>query len=248
MAAASQQTADAKPAMSPLSALERVNRDVRVLILQCLDGRQKLTAVCQLSRSFRPLSALAFPYDSIAALLPGVVQVFHAGRAAAGQLSYLSLSVNRPEQPGRSTLFTCPRSLRSLPCLSTLELVNIIVDLPDNIEAAASLRCILRSVLWLPSLTALWIDAVRSAHRDEPVPELDWTDNALPSPVSLRHLTLSRVLLSAASVRRVCCLPLESLLMDWSTVQAGDDAAPVSAAQPSACTLKQLEAGWPAKT
>ena len=78
-----------------------------------------------------------------------------------------------------------------------------------------------------------------------PVSELDWTDDALPSAVSLRHLILSGVSLSAASFRRVCCLPLDSLTTSCCILLAGEDSPPVNAAQPSACTLKKLEVVGP---
>ena len=133
-----------------------------------------------------------------------------------------------------------PRSLRSLPRISALEQVLIAVDLPDRTEARASLRCILRSVLSLPSLTSLDILVFRQPSGCYRVPELVWTDDELPSPVSLRHLTLRHVSLSAASFRRVCFLPLDSLEVKNCPVEAGDDAALVSATQSSACTVKEL--------
>ena len=230
-----------KPATSPSSALERVSRDVRVFILQWLDGRHKLTAVSRLSRSFRALHALAVRHECIAALMQGTVEVHRAERAASGQLSSLDLHVRKPEQPGRSTLFTCPRSLRSLPHLSALGRLSIDMWLSDLSEAAVSLRCILRSALSLPSLTALHINALRHAYYDEPVPEADWTDDALPTPSSLRYLVLARLSLSAASVHRLCSLPLVMLMLHSCPLQAGDDAAPVNAALPSVCTLQHLE-------
>ena len=239
--ALSQQTADTQTAMPPLSALEQVGRDVRVLILQCLDGRHKLTVVCRLSRTFRELSALAFRHDCIAALLQGAAVVHRAVRTTTGQLSWLCLWVTQAEKPGRSTLFTCPRSLRSLPHMSALKTLHITVQLRDMPGATASLRCIVRSVLSLPSLTALDITWCLGDRRDDPVPQLDWTDDALPTPVSLRHLTLQRLSLSAASFRQMCCLPLESLEVSSCTFQAGDDTKPVKAAQPSAWTMKQLK-------
>ena len=240
VSASSQQIIASQPFKYPPSALERVGRDVRVLILQCLNGRHKLTAVTRLSRSFHPLAALAFRHESIDALLQGVAVVHRADKTATGELSFLWLSVRWPELPGRWTLFTCPRSLSSLPHLSALAWVDITVGLPDRTEARASLRCILRSVLSLPSLTSLDILGFRQPPGCYRVPELVWTDDELPSPVSLRHLTLQRLSLSAACFRRVCCLPLESLTVLYCTVQAGDDTALVSTAQPSACTLTKL--------
>ena len=159
--APSQQTIHIQPAMHPPSALERVGRDVRVLILQWLGGRHKLTAVCRLSRSFHPLAALAFHYDSIAALLQGVATVHPDGRET-GQLSCLRLHITQAEKPGRWTLFTCPRSLRSLPHMSALETLHITVQLRDIPEKTALLRCILRSVLSLQSLTTLAIACIPS--------------------------------------------------------------------------------------
>ena len=239
--APSQQTIHIQPAMHPLSALERVGRDVRVLILQWLGGRHKLTAVTRLSRSFHPLAALAFHYDCIGALLQGVATVHPDGRET-GQLSYLRLHITQAEKPGRSTLFTCPRSLRSLPHMSALETLHITVQLRDIPEKTALLRCILRSVLSLQSLTTLAIAAYPAECQGPlPVSELDWTDDALPSAVSLRHLILSGVSLSAASFRRVCCLPLDSLTTSCCILLAGDDSPPVNAAQPSAWTMKKLE-------
>ena len=235
----SQQIAVSQPAMYPPSALERVGRDVRVLILQCLTSRHKLTAVARLNHCFRPLPALAFLRDTIDALLPGAVQACYAERTATGQLSMLSLWAMQAEQPGRSTLFTCPRSLSSLPHMSALARVDITVDLPDCTEATASLRYILRSVLLLPSLTTLEIDADRPGCY-QPMPEQDWTDDALPSPVSLRHLALRHVSLSAASFRRLCFLPLESLTMHDCTVLPGKDTPAAEAEQPSASVLQQL--------
>ena len=234
--------ADHSSFASPPSALERVSSDVRVLMLQCLDGRHKLTVVCRLSRTFRELPALAFHYDSIAALLQGAAEVHRADTTATGRLSWLSLWVTQAEKPGRSTLFTCPRSLRSLPHLSALETLHITVQLRDIPGATASLGCILRSVLSLQSLTTLAIVAYSAEYQGPlPVSELDWTDDALPSAVSLRHLTLEQLLLPSAFFRRVCCLPLESLEMSDCIVRASDDAAPVIAAQPSVCTLEKFD-------
>ena len=240
VSASSQQIVASQPSKYPPSALERVGRDVRVLILQCLNGRHKLTAVCRLSRTFRELPALAFHYDCIAALLQGAAEVHRAVRTATGRLSWLNLWVTQAEEAGRWTLFTCPRSLRSLPHMSALKTLQITVPLHDIPEKTALLRCILRSVLSLPSLTSLDILVFRQPSGCYRVPELVWTDDALPSPVSLRHLTLRHVSLSAACFRRVCCLPLESLTVLYCTVQAGDDTALVSTAQPSACTLTKL--------
>ena len=127
--------------MSPLSALERVGRDVHVLILQCL------AAVSRLSRAFRPLPALTFRHDRMNALLGRGAEVVDAASTATGQLSYLELHLSRLEQPGRSTLFTCPRSLSSLPHLSAYMTLYIVMRLPDDTEARASLRCVLRSAL-----------------------------------------------------------------------------------------------------
>ena len=234
----SQQIAVSQPAMYPPSALERVGRDVRVLILQCLTSRHKLTAVARLNHCFRPLPALAFLRDTIDALLPGAVQACYAERTATGQLSMLSLWVMQDEQPGRSTLFTCPRSLCSLPYVAALRLLS--VQLPDRTEATASLRCILRSVLLLPSLTSLDILVFRQPSGCYGVPQLDWTDDTLPSPAWLRHLTLKRLSLSAASFRRLCFLPLESLTMHDCTVLPGKDTPAAEAEQPSASVLQQL--------
>ena len=200
--------------------LERVIPNVRVLILQGLDARHKLAAVSRLSRAFRSLPALAFVHDSTADML----QPDCSGRdsieaGSSRQLWALSLTVERAEQPGRSTLFTCPRSLSCIPQLATLETLHICLELPEVADRSASLRCVLRSVLSLPSLRRLTISG-SSTTREAAVdvnstwwmcPEADWTDRALPSSASLRYLTLSRVSLSRASVLRLCSLPLQSL-------------------------------------
>ena len=113
--------------------------------------------------------------------------------------------------------------------MSALRAVNIRLWLPHSDAEAitALLRCILRSVMSLPSLTTLGIHAARELS-DDPMPEADWTDDALPSPASLRHLSLSELSLSAASLRRVCSLLVESLRMTDCTVLAGKDTAVVS--------------------
>ena len=197
--------------------------------------------VCRLSRTFRELPALAFRHDCIDALLQGAAVVHRAVRTRTGQLTWLNLWVTQAEEAGRSTLFTCPRSLRSLPHMSALETLHITVQLHDIPERTASLGCILRSVLSLPSLTRLSIKTVGRLLRRDRVTEADWTDDELPSPISLRHLTLKQLSLSAACFRRVCCLPLESLEMSNCIVQAGDDTAPVIAAQPSVGTLEKFD-------
>ena len=206
-----------------MSALEQVVPGVRVLILQGLDARHKLTAVSRLSRTFRSLPALAFAHDSTADMLRPDCGTVHDSREPGGRqrLWALSLTVERAEQPGRSTLFTCRRSLRSIAHLATLEALHICMELANAADRAASMRCVLRSVLSLPSLRRLtiygmsttreWTRDVNWTHRGPLLPEADWTDRALPTSASLRYLTLSRVSLSRASVLRLCSLPLQSL-------------------------------------
>ena len=177
-------------------------------------------------------------------MLRGIVEVFREEGTAAGRLSCPCLDMLWPEQPftlGTTTLFTCPRSLRSLPHMSALRALNNRLWLPHSDAEAitALLRCILRSVLSLPSLTTLDIHAARDSS-DDPMPEADWTDDALPSPASLRHLSLSELSLSAASLRQVCSLLVESLRMTDCTVLAGKDTAVVSIVQPSASALEKV--------
>ena len=112
--------------LSQQSVLERVIPNVRVLILQGLDARRKLAAVSRLSRAFRSLPALAFVHDSTADMLrPDCSGRDSIEAGSSRQLWALSLTVERAEQPGRSTLFTCPRSLSCIPHLATLETLHI---------------------------------------------------------------------------------------------------------------------------
>ena len=221
-----QQSNGARPAIPRLSTLERVICDVLVLILQYLTGRHKLTAICRLSRAFCSLPALAFMRDSPKDLLHAVGLVWAVKRDTRGAVSSFSMSVTQPEQEGRTTLFTCPHSLGRLPHFAALKAlcVCISVGLPFvEADRAAPLRCILRSVLSLPSLTQLTI------RWQYPKMQADWTDCALPSMVTLRHLTLTTLSLSAASVLRLFSLPLESLDVVGCTVLPGDDSALVKA-------------------
>ena len=231
-----QQSSSARPAISRLSTLERVICDVLVLILQYLTGRHKLTAICRLSRAFRSLPTLAFVRDSPKDLLHAVGLVWAVKRGTRGAVSSFSMSVTQPEQEGRTTLFTCPRSLGCLPHFAALKALRISVGLPVvEADRAAPLRCILRSVLSLPSLTQLTI-------RSQDQMQADWTDCALPSTVTLRHLTLTKLSLSAASVLRLFSLPLESLDVVSCTVLPGDDSALVKAERPvSGGALKRLK-------
>ena len=200
--------------------MERVGTDVLILILQCLSPRHRLTAACRLSRAFHALRELAFPHGSAASCLPDVVD---PGKPASGknnELRSLTLNVREAEATGRSTLFTCPRSLRSLPGMAALVTVRIDVLLPDSADRKGALRCVLRSALSLPLLQTLSIDGYQLPAEH---PEADWTDSALPSPASLRHLSLRGLLLSAASVLRICSLPAQSLRLEYCRLLAATE-------------------------
>jgi hypothetical protein len=204
------------------SALERVSSDVLILILQCLSARHKLT-VRRLCRAFHSLPDLAFLHDSIDSLLPDGSVDDSREDGKTGQLRFLRLTVMQEEEAGRWTLFTCPRSLSSLPPLSGLEDLRVRLRLSPHVALAATLRCLLRSVLSLPSLQRL--DITIHKHWQGSCPETDWTDAGLPSSASLRYLTLLRLSLSAASVLRLCSLPLDSLDLNGCCLLAvGDNA------------------------
>ena len=221
----SQLTTRSQASIPPLSALQRVGSDVLVLILQCLTAAHKLTAVSPLSRAFHPLPALAFLHDPLRSLLPVCID---EKRTRTGLLLCLQLDLDEPklEAPGRTTLFTCPRSLRSLPHCAGLKQLQLSLGLPERVDCPASLPCILRSVLSLPSLKTLGI-----LQQDQKFPEADWTDGALPQPASLRHLTLTALSLSAASILRLFSLPLRSLELGHCRVLAGGDDAVIRAEQ-----------------
>ena len=79
-----------------------------------------------------------------------------------GQLRYLRLTVQQPTRRRWSSLFSCPRSLRSLPHFSALEKLSITLDNSTQPPAPTAywtelLRCILRSALSLASLQTLSI-------------------------------------------------------------------------------------------
>jgi hypothetical protein len=97
-----------------LSPIQRVSPDVLVLILQYSKPGRKLTVIAHLSRAFHPLPALAFLRDSLRSLLPNGCA---SARVWVGQLRSLTMFLEYParwKDPG-AKLFTCPRSLRSLP-------------------------------------------------------------------------------------------------------------------------------------
>jgi hypothetical protein len=64
-----------------------------------------------------------------------------------------------------------------------------------------------------------------------PNPMVDWTDSPLPSTFTLRHLSVSRLSLSAAFVRGLLSMPFESLSFDGCEMQASDDNAVINAEQ-----------------
>jgi hypothetical protein len=84
----------------------------------------------------------------------------------------------------------------------------------------ASLRCMLRSALSVLSLRSLDVGAMRGQQQ---LPEMDWTDPALPSAVSFRLLIVSVLSRSAASLGRLCSWRLESLLLDDCRLVDGDE-------------------------
>jgi hypothetical protein len=81
-----------------------------------------------------------------------------------------------------------------------------------------------------------WLD-VGTEQQLQQRPGADWTDPALPSPVSLRRLTVAGLSLSAASVRRLCTWPLESLWLNKCYLVDGDELL-TGAEQQSKCVLK----------
>jgi hypothetical protein len=109
----------------------------------------------------------------------------------------------RLEEAGMSTLFTCQRSLRSLPHLSALQAVCIFLSLSEyGFGSTASLRCILRSVMSLPLLQRLEIEKRYGYCR----PTADWTDPALPITASLQHVKQVGLSFSAPSSDSAPCL------------------------------------------
>ena len=236
----SPQVRSERPVISPLPVLQRVGPDVLILILQCLSARHKLAAISRLSRVFYPLPPLAFLHDSAVTALKGVPGVQVRKERTNAEQHRLALFVYRPEEPSRSLLlFSCPRSLRSLPCMSSLQQLLITVCDTDYEDWSPSLPCILRSVLSLPCLTELSI-----GFNSDKKTEVDWVDSALPSPVSLRRLELYRLLLSAASVRRICGLPVESLYLHDCRLLPGGDNAPFNATELSGSGLVELRWAW----
>jgi hypothetical protein len=172
----------------PLSLVERVIPDVRVVILQCLTACHKLAVITRLSRAFHPLPCQAFRHDSTAELmLPDIVTAETRRMPSRAQLQALSVTVQQAEEEG-ATLFTCPRSLLFIPHLSTLEELHICMGLPEQGVCTASLHCILRSVLTLPALQRLRIEGMsEQLWRDWqtwvssiPPPDLAWTNCSLP--------------------------------------------------------------------
>ena len=239
---APQQADDSPPTVSQLSALQQVSSDALVLILQCLTAGHRLTAICRLSRAFHPLPALAFQRDTSAPLLGNVWWSYERG--ARGQLRVLDLISQQAEEAGRFTLFTCPRSLRSLPHLAGLEALRIHMDLrgTGSSDWTPSLRRVLRSALSLPLLQELAISA-KHLWTQQLSATADWTDPALPSAASLRRLTLRRLTLSADSVLRIFSLPLQTLELDDCLVLADSDSEAVSTKQTdgsSSSTLRSM--------
>ena len=221
--ASSSSADDRQPAISRLSALERVGSDALVFILQCLTARHRLTVISRLSRAFYPLPALAFQRDSVTSVLPHASTWMRIDGTALP--SRLSLRVKRAEQAGRWTLFTCPRSFRSLPRWSAVEFLSVELGLPSDADWRPSVRCLLRSVLSLPALQELVLSPARDGLA-RPEHAMDWTDSALPSSASLSRLTLHGLILSAASIRRLLSLPLQLLsLTDCRLLAGGDNAA-----------------------
>ena len=236
--ASSQLASDRQASIPRLSALERVSPDALALILQYLIARDRLTVIRRLSRAFRTLPPRAFQHDSIASLLPDGAVTDSREKGWTAELRRLSLTVHQSEEPGRWTLFTCPRSLRSLPHFSTLETLRIDVKLPGWGNWTATLRCLLRSVLSLQSLQRLRVALDCTGQR----PEADWTDSELPTAASLRHLELSGLSLSASSILRLFSLPLESLDLHGSLVLDGGDDAAVSPEQTVSSSASALRA------
>ena len=144
--------------------------------------------------------------------MPDVVVLCMEERAGNSQLGRLSLSVLTPKWD-IPALSTCPRRLGYLPHLCALQSLHLSLTLPEDADWALRLHRILRSVLRLPSLSTLDIEAqphiigLRS-------PRVDWTNIALPSTAPLRHLRLAALSLSAESAVRLCYSPLQSLEPD----------------------------------
>jgi hypothetical protein len=126
--------------------LQRLCRDLLILVLQYLTARHKLAAISRLSRAFYPLPALAFQHDSLLGALHSFTRVAYIS-SAEGPGRFPMLSVLEPEEPGWSTPFTCPRSLRSLPEWSRLKQLMIRFYLPANADWTMSVGCVLRSAL-----------------------------------------------------------------------------------------------------
>ena len=166
-----------------------------------------------------------------------------------GQVSNLGLTVLQPEQAGRWTLFTCPRSLRCVPAWSALQSLWVTMELrddsgqpdPSRDNWTASVRCLLRSVLSLPSLEMLNLD-VEKQWPGRQGPEADWTDGALPNAADLRKVYLRRLSLSAASLQRLFALPLQWLLLHDCFVHDGGHCTFVEAEQSSSGSTGELSA------
>jgi hypothetical protein len=237
--ASSLQSDDRQPAIQRLSVLQRVSADVLILILQFLWPLHKLTAITRLSRAFHPLPARAFlldrywfPYD----FSP------RAGEPMTEQLHHLFLPVDEVEERAHRKLFTNPRSLRSLPFVSQLRDVSVDMERRGRTNWTDTLRCILRSVLGLPSLQRLFITAEEHWSRRRG-PEADWTDCELPRADSLRVLGLTRLSLSVASVFRICSLPLNTLHLDGCRILPTCDIAVSSTSALSSLSLPSADGG-----
>jgi hypothetical protein len=107
-------------------------------------------------------------------------------------------------------------------------------------DCFTTLRCVLRCALSTPSLLRLVIDASQ-LYKAQQLPVVDWTDRALPTNVSLRHVTLVGLSLPASSILRLCSLPLVSLDLDGCTVSAETGFSRINTQQTVGGTLKTLK-------
>jgi hypothetical protein len=169
------QAISSRASIPSLSALERVNGDVLVLILQWLTAHHKLAAVSRLSRAFHPVPTRAFLHDSPSSWLPPYI---HWVEEDVRLRQHQHLSVEQGELAGTSTLFTCPRSIRSVPQLAALQSLTIEMHIPAEYDGKESLRCFLCSVLSLPSLVELVVEPPWSGPK---YTVADWTDPSLPA-------------------------------------------------------------------